>query len=250
WVVTILLGAQGAIGGATGYLAWVNLALGLFNLVPGFPLDGGRVLRALVWRATGSYARATQVATRLGRAVGFLLIALGVMALLGGDVGGLWIAAIGWFLTQAASASYFELQMQRVLRGVEAGDVMTRDLVTVPPDLALDVAVDRYFLRVDHSAFPVVGADGALLGLVRLAAVRKTSPADRGALRVADVMAPLDRVPLVGLHEPLDRVLERFQQDDVHRVVVVDAAGALLGMVTPRDVSRFLQRSTDLGLRR
>ena len=250
WAVTALVGPRGAIGGATGYLAWVNLALGAFNLVPGFPLDGGRVLRALLWRATGSYARATQVATRLGRAVGIALIALGVAAVLAGDVGGLWIAAIGWFLLQAANASYAQLQVQRVLRGVEAGDVMTRDLVTLPPELALDVAVDRYFLRVDHSAFPVVGADGTLLGLLRLAAVRGTPAGDRASLRVADVMAPLDRVPVVGPHEPLDRVLDRFQEGEVHRVLVVDATGSLAGMVTPRDVSRFLQRSTDLGLRR
>lgn len=250
WVVTLLVGPAGALGGATGYLAWVNLAVGIFNLLPGFPLDGGRVLRAIVWRLTGSYTRATQLATRLGRAFGFTLIALGVMALLAGDLGGLWIAAIGWFLSQAATASYFELQMQRVLRGVDAADVMTRDLITVPPDLALDAAVDDYFLRVDHSAFPVVAADGSLVGLLRLGAVRRVPAGDRGARRVSDVMLGIDRVPVVQPHEPLDRVLERFQEDEVHRVLVVDEGGALLGMVTPRDVSRFLQRSSELGLDR
>jgi Zn-dependent protease len=112
------------LAGTLGYLAWVNLVLAVFNLVPGFPLDGGRLLRSAIWKATGSLARATRIASQAGQAVGWLLVAAGVAWLLAGDLaGGIWFAFIGWFLVQAARSSYQELQLREMLRGVEAEDV-------------------------------------------------------------------------------------------------------------------------------
>src|SRR5262245_4816527 len=132
--------------GTLGYLAWTNLVLAAFNLVPGFPLDGGRLLRSAIWKATGSLARATRVASAAGQGVGWLLVAAGVAWLLAGDLaGGIWFAFIGWFLVQAARSSYQELQLQQLLRGVEAEDVMAGDLRRIPPELSLQDAVDDYF---------------------------------------------------------------------------------------------------------
>jgi Zn-dependent protease len=131
------------LAGTFGYLAWTNLLLAAFNLVPGFPLDGGRLLRAAIWKTTGSLGRATQIASMAGQAVGWLLVAAGVASLLAGDLaGGIWFAFIGWFLVQAARSSYQELQLQQLLRGVEAEDVMAADLVRIPPELSLQEAVD------------------------------------------------------------------------------------------------------------
>jgi Zn-dependent protease len=142
--------------GTLGYLAWVNLLLAGFNLVPGFPLDGGRLLRSAIWKATGSLRRATQIASGAGQAVGWLLVAGGVAYLLAGNLaGGIWFAFIGWFLVQAARSSYQELQLRHMLRGVEAHDVMAGNLLRIPPDLTLQDAVDDYFMRYDHGAFPV-----------------------------------------------------------------------------------------------
>src|SRR6266536_1954505 len=142
--------------GAFGYLAWVNLLLAGFNLVPGFPLDGGRLLRSAIWKATGSFGRATRIASVAGQAVGWLLVAGGVAYLLAGNLaGGIWFAFIGWFLVQAARASYEELQLRHLLRGVEARDVMASNLLRIPPDLTLQDAVDDYFMRYAHGAFPV-----------------------------------------------------------------------------------------------
>jgi Zn-dependent protease len=119
--------------GTFGYLAWTNLLLAAFNLVPGFPLDGGRLLRSAIWKTTGSLARTTRIASQTGQAVGWLLVAAGVAWLLAGDlVGGIWFAFIGWFLVQAARSSYQELQLQQLLRGVEAEDGMAADLVRIP----------------------------------------------------------------------------------------------------------------------
>src|SRR5260370_2134451 len=174
WIVDVF--ARGALRraliGMFGYLAWVNLLLAGFNLVPGFPLDGGRLLRSLIWKATGSFRRATRIASLAGQAVGWLLVAGGVAFLLAGNLaGGIWFAFIGWFLVQAARASYTELQVQRMLRGVQARDVMATSLVRIPPDLTLQDAVDRYFMRYDHSTFPV-DQYGRTIPLLTLPTVR------------------------------------------------------------------------------
>jgi Zn-dependent protease len=132
------------LAGTLGYLAWTNLLLAGFNLLPGFPLDGGRLLRAAIWRATGSLGRATRVASLAGQGLGWLLVAGGVAWLLAGDLaGGIWFAFIGWFLVQAARSSYQELQLQQLLGGVEAAAVMAGDLVRIWPELSLQAGGGR-----------------------------------------------------------------------------------------------------------
>src|SRR5258707_15690149 len=133
-----------------GYLAWVNLLLAGFNLVPGFPLDGGRLLRSVVWRATGSFRRATRIASLAGQAVGWLLVAGGVAFLLAGNLaGGIWFAFIGWFLVHAAPASYQDLQVRQMLRGVQAHDRIAGNLLRIPPDPPLQDPRGRYFIPSD-----------------------------------------------------------------------------------------------------
>jgi Zn-dependent protease/CBS domain-containing protein len=229
------------LAGTLAYLAWTNLLLAGFNLVPGFPLDGGRLLRSAIWKATGSLARATRVASVAGQGVGWLLVAAGVAWLLAGDLaGGIWFAFIGWFLVQAARSSYQELQLQQLLRGVEAEDVMAADLRRIPPDLSLQDAVDDYFMRYDHSAFPVE-EHGRTIGLLTLRGVRRVPREQWPTRRVREAMVPLGDQVVVAPDARMDSVLGKLQDGEAGRVLVVQD-GEVVGIITPSDLTRWLRR--------
>jgi Zn-dependent protease/predicted transcriptional regulator len=227
--------------GTFGYLAWTNLLLAGFNLIPGFPLDGGRLLRSAIWKATGSIGRATRIASLAGQAVGWLLVAGGVLYLLGGNLAGaIWFAFIGWFLVQAARSSYQELQLRDMLRGVEAEEVMAGDLVRIPPDLSLQDAVDHYFMRYDHGAFPV-DEHGRTIGLLTLRGVRRVPREAWSTRRVRDHMVPLGDQVMVALDARMDGVLGKLQDGEAGRVLVVQD-GEVVGIITPSDLTRWLRR--------
>jgi Zn-dependent protease/predicted transcriptional regulator len=229
------------LAGTFGYLAWTNLLLAAFNLVPGFPLDGGRLLRAAIWKTTGSLGRATQIASMAGQAVGWLLVAGGVASLLAGDLaGGIWFAFIGWFLVQAARSSYQELQLQQLLRGVEAEDVMAADLVRIPPELSLQEAVDDYFMRYDHGAFPVE-EQGRTIGLLTLRGIRRVPREQWPTHRVRDHMVPLSDQVVVAPDARMDGVLGKLQDSQANRVLVAQD-GEVVGIITPTDLTRWLRR--------
>jgi Zn-dependent protease/predicted transcriptional regulator len=229
------------LAGTLGYLAWTNLLLAAFNLVPGFPLDGGRLLRSAIWKATGSLARATRVASVSGQGVGWLLVAGGVAWLLAGDLaGGIWFAFIGWFLVQAARSSYQELQLQQLLRGVEAEDVMAGDLRRIPPELSLQDAVDGYFMRYDHSGFPV-DEQGRTIGLLTLRGVRQVPREQWPTRRVRDHMVPLDEQLVVAPDARMDSVVGKLQDSGAGRVLVAQN-GEVVGIITPSDLTRWLRR--------
>jgi Zn-dependent protease/predicted transcriptional regulator len=229
------------LAGTFGYLAWTNLLLAGFNLVPGFPLDGGRLLRAAIWKTTGSLARATRTASLSGQGVGWLLVAAGVAWLLAGDLaGGIWFAFIGWFLVQAARSSYQELQLQQLLRGVEAEEVMAGDLRRIPPELSLQDAVDDYFMRYDHGAFPVE-EQGRTLGLLTLRGVRRVPREQWPTRRVRDHMVSLDDQVVVAPDARMDGVLGKLEDGEAGRVLVAQD-GEVVGIITPSDLTRWLRR--------
>jgi len=233
------------LAGTFGYLAWTNLLLAVFNLVPGFPLDGGRLLRSAIWKATGSLARATRVASVSGQGVGWLLVAGGVAFLLAGDLaGGIWFAFIGWFLVQAARSSYQDLQLQQLLRRVEAEDVMAGDLRRIPPELSLQDAVDDYFMRYDHGAFPVEEG-GRTIGLLTLRGVRRVPREQWPTRRVREAMVPLSDQVVVAPEARMDGVVGKLQDGDANRVLVVED-GEVVGIITPSDLTRWLRRSRTL----
>ncbi len=236
---------QGPIAYALGYLGWLNLGLGLFNLLPGFPLDGGRVLRSILWQTGGSLTRATRRAAAVGKTIAALMIGVGLVSVFVGDLGGLWLAAIGWFLFQAAVAVDQDIVLKSLLRELKARDLMSPNLVTIPWDATIRQAVDDYFLRYDHSAFPVVGQD--IPGLLTFRAVRQI-PKDQWDVReVWSAATGLDEACSVGPDTPMDEVMEKLRQQEQDRVLVVDG-NRLLGIITPRDVLRWVRRSEELGL--
>jgi Zn-dependent protease/CBS domain-containing protein len=247
WLVAQIPGRD-LLAYAAGYLGWINLALALFNLVPGFPLDGGRILRSLVWRATGDIYRATRVAARGGRLVGMIMIAIGAFELifLGALVNGLWLMAIGWFLSQAAMASFTHLQLKMVLDDVPASTLMTRDLVDMPSGITVQSAVDDFFMRHNYNAFPVQGESGDT-GLVTMKTVRGLPPERWRSTTVEEIMEPLSEMCTVGPSRPVGEVVDKLMKGEVGRVVVVED-GEVVGLITPRDLVQWLERARELGL--
>lgn len=239
-------GLHVAITGVADYLALLNFVLAVFNLIPGLPLDGGRLFRALVWHLTGDIRKATRWASLTGRAFGFVLIGLGVLQLFNRFfIGGIWFVFIGWFLAQAAEASYQQLIMRRILEGVRAREAMTQDPETVSPRLSLRELVDEYFLQRRYNAFPVVAESGELLGLVTLGQVKQVKRDEWHGTGVSDVMMPLDGAAVVKPDDSLAEALSRMQRADIGRALVVDY-GLLEGVITRSDVSRWLERYQQL----
>jgi Zn-dependent protease/CBS domain-containing protein len=237
------------LGALTSYLATVNLMLAVFNILPGFPLDGGRVLRAILWGATGNMARGTTIATTVGQALAFLFIAYGFWQIFEGELlSGIWIGFIGWFLNSAAEATRRQVRVQERFRGVSVATVMTPDPPVVSPALPVRELVDEYILRRGLRALPVA-QDGRIVGLVSLADVKRLPEPEWSRNSTGAIMT---RPPLrtIGPDVPVTRALERLAEDDVNQLLVIDRDGTLLGILTRGDVMRFLRMRGELGMRR
>ncbi|GAB4570178.1 MAG: site-2 protease family protein [Anaerolineae bacterium] len=214
-----------------GWLGSINLSLALFNLIPGFPLDGGRVLRAILWGVMGSLDQATRLAARVGQAVAYLFVFWGIWRIFRGDwIGGLWIAFIGWFLLSAALQSVQQVALRQVLSRYTARDVMMTDCPAVPPQLSLDVLVDHVILPSGRRCFPVM-EDDALVGLITLHQIREAPQERWRELRVRDIMIPRERLLSARPTEGLDVVFERMDADGVNQIPVLDEHGHLVGLV-------------------
>ena len=247
WVVVNSVGSllPKPVEYALGFLGWMNLALGLFNLLPGFPLDGGRVLRSILWASTGSLTRATRGAARAGKAIAAIMIGLGLLSVFQGNLGGLWLAVIGWFLFMAAAASDQDVMLRLLLKDVKARDLMSPNLVTIPSNATISEAIDQFFLRYDHSAFPVAGVEKT--GLLTLRAVRQI-PRDQWEIRqVWTATTRLDETCTVEPGTPMVEVMKRLREEDQDRVLVLDD-GDVVGIITSRDIARWVRRSEELGL--
>jgi len=229
------------------YFMFINLILMAFNLVPGFPLDGGRLLRAALWKVLGDFAQATYVASWFGRGVAGTLIAAGAIQFLltGFSLGAFWWVIIGLFLWQAAAGSWRQVQLREALAGLTVRDVLETDVTSVDPNLTLDRLVHDYFYRRRRRSFPVVDPDGDLVGVVCLQDVGGLPQNDWSAYRVRDVMRPMEPATTVGPDDDLDGVFLKLMQTDDTQVPVV-ADGRLLGMVTRHDLMSLLEIRTDL----
>lgn len=235
-------GAPLAITVVAEYLGLLNLALAIFNLFPGFPLDGGRLLRATLWHFTGSMRKATRVAAAAGRLLGWAIIGLGLFALIVGGalIGGLWFVFIGWFLSHAAQASYQHVLLNEVLSPLTARRAMTPDPETVSPDLSLEELVHGYFLERPYGSFPVTD-DGVPIGLVTLAQVKAVPRADWKGTIVADIMSPLVETFTVSPETPMMDVLQGMQKHETSRVLVV-RDWELVGIISGSDLASWLDR--------
>lgn len=239
-VAVSVAGVSGLPIGVLGWLALINVVLAVFNLVPASPLDGGRILRAVLWRWRGDRFRAAVSAARAGRVFGFLLVGVGLARAIFGDLGGLWFVLIGWFVATAANAEEQHARVQDALAGVRVGDVMTIDPVSVPPTLTVAQLLDDYIWRNRFSAFPVIDPYGRPYGLVTLNRLKDVPVERRADVTVADVAAAADDVPVAAPSQPLVELLTDLRGGGDGRALVVDG-GRVVGIVSPRDVARMLE---------
>jgi CBS domain-containing protein len=227
------------------WLGYINIALAVFNMIPGFPLDGGRVLRAIVWWLTGNQERSTRVAARLGQVVALGLIFLGIFRFFGGaGFGGLWLAFIGWFLLDASRSSYAQVSLVTALRGVLVADVMDRNCPVVSSDSDLQTLVDQYLMRTGRRCFAVVEA-GKIVGLVTLHEVKEVERERWPHTTVHDVMRPLDKLHTTAPNAPLTSALEAMATQDVNQLPVT-SNGHLEGVISRDRIFRLLQARSEL----
>jgi Zn-dependent protease/CBS domain-containing protein len=245
WMVSHFFHGNDLILAASGWLAVINLWLALFNLVPGFPLDGGRILRGLAWGVTGDFTKATRIASISGKFFAYSMIVLGVWQALNGNwVGGLWIAFIGWFLLSAAQESYAQVAIRNTLTGLHAADIMTRDVPTIPRDISLEEYVHEV-LRTGRRCHIVTGS-GTPVGLVTLSTVRGVRHEERLNTSVQAIMIPLDRIHWAAPEEPVLGVLARMQSEDVNQMPVI-SDGHIVGMIARDTILRVLQTRLQVG---
>jgi Zn-dependent protease len=226
--------------GVAWWLAGINALLGVFNLLPGAPLDGGQVLRAWLWRRHGDPMRAALGAARAGRTLAFVLIAFGLLEFLAGAmVAGVWLAFIGWFIFTAAHTDEASALTRNALAGVRVGEAMTPDPHTAPGWITVQDFIERYLLGDRHSAYPVKERDGSISGLVTLTQLRQVEPGNRPTTFIGEIAMPLSRVPTATPDEPVTALLERLASGHGNRALVVDGAH-VVGIVAPSDLTRLI----------
>ena len=236
------LGTAGLPFGVLAYLAATNAMLAIFNLIPAAPLDGGRVLRAALWRWRGNRQRAAVNAARTGRFFGFALIALGVLQVVtGSGLNGIWLALIGWFVVSAATAEEQQAKLGGLLAGVTVGQVMTPGPIVLDGNLTVADFVAQVALTQPFSTYPIVDPDGRLTGLVTLNRVRAVPLELRATTRLREIACAPAEVPVARPEDRLGDLLERMQGCSDGRAVVIDNAGRVVGVVSPSDVARALE---------
>jgi Zn-dependent protease len=237
-----LAGLPSAVDGVAAWLGYINLSLLVFNLIPALPLDGGRVLRAALWRARGDFGWATRVAAEIGRGFGYLFIALGVaMFIFEGSFSGAWLAFIGWFLLQAATAEARYVATDQALAGLRVGDLMARSPVTVDPDLTVGRFMDEVARLRRFTTYPVVDRGGRPVGLLAFSSVAAVPRAEWDARRVRESMIPLDQVPLLAEDtRAVDALADLSSRPGANRGLVVDN-GHLEGLLSITDLARALE---------
>ncbi|MGC8874555.1 MAG: CBS domain-containing protein, partial [Chloroflexia bacterium] len=235
-----------AVSQFCSYGVLINVGLAVFNLLPGLPLDGGRILRAILWQITGNYRRSTGIAVAAGRGIAYLLIGGGILwAFLGGGLSGLWLAFIGWFMENAATQSYRSMLFQEALRGVTVQDLMTPECIRIPGGLSVAQLVDEYIFPQGRRCFMVVDGD-TLEGMVTVHNVRDL-PRERWPVTpVAAIMTPLARLIVARPQEDAFEVLRRMDEWNVNQMPVIDE-GRFLGMVARDSLIRYLRTWADLG---
>src|SRR2546429_3074250 len=247
FIVSVAVGGgahPGLVPATLSWLGYINILLGVFNLLPAFPLDGGRILQSLVWLRTRERLRATRIAARIGMAFAFPFIAYGLITFFaaGSLLGGVWSIFLGSFLLSACRAEETGSLIRQALSGIRVSELMTPNPVRAPDDVTVEEALHGYILASRHSTFPTHDSGGRLSGLLTLAALKNVAPNARTATLIKDIICPLDRMPTVRPGDPAANVLYVSDGCNECRTLVVDD-GRLVGIISPSDINRMLQRS-------
>jgi Zn-dependent protease len=246
FVAIAVLAPAEAVEGVAAWLGYVNLALLVFNLVPAVPLDGGRILHAVLWHLRGDFARATRTTTSIGRGFGYLLIAGGVAFFIVGEpFSGVWLAFLGWFLLTAAGAEGQYAAAREALAGLHVRDLMAEDPVSVPPDLTLGEFMDEVVWRRRYTTYPVVES-GEAVGLVPFRKVAEVPRTEWDSRRVRECMVPLEDVPVFAVDEDAMEAFARLTRTTLGRGLVVEGR-RLVGLLSVTDLARALELPPRLG---
>jgi CBS domain-containing protein len=224
------------------WLGLTNLLLCAFNLIPAFPMDGGRLLRAILWGTTKNFVRATRIASVIGRAFAYLVVFAGLFISMVNLVDGIWLVLIGWFLNRAASFSYRRVALEQLVEGIRVRDVMESNVPVVSPNLTLDTLAEQH-LMVGETGFYVVMAEGKLVGTIDIRQIRGVPRSQWTTARVGDVMVRGDKIQTITEPQPILDAVTRFEQSGASAipVVAVDDARRLLGMLTRDGLLRAVQ---------
>ncbi|MFC2047383.1 site-2 protease family protein [Chloroflexota bacterium] len=231
------------------WLAQINVMLAIFNLIPGFPLDGGRVFRSILWRFTGQYMKSTRIATRVGRGVGYLFILGGILIIfLLNDAwfSGLWLALIGWFLENAASASYRQAKWQGALQSFTASQVMSLDYPVVPSDITINQLVKEYVFTTGRRFF-MVADEGGLEGIITMHNIKPISQQCWDTTQVRELMTPVDKVKITHADQEVQSILEQMNEQGINQMPVVSKEGKVIGLITRDNLARLLRTYAELG---
>src|SRR5438034_6853591 len=247
YLVSIAIGNgphPGLVPATLSWLGYINISLGVFNLVPAFPLDGGRLLQSLIWLRTGDRLRATRIAARIGMLFAYLLIAYGLATFIyaGSLIGGVWSVFLGWFLLSAARSEEAGGLIRQALAGMTVAEVITPSPVQAPDDISVEDALHGYVLVSRHSTFPTHDAAGRLSGLLTLTALKNVAPGSRPTTLIRQIICPLDKVSTAGPADAITNLLAVSDGCSEGRTLVVDG-GRLIGIISPSDINRLLQKS-------
>lgn len=246
YIIFRLVPENGLLPASSGWLARINLLLAVFNMIPGFPLDGGRVLRAVVWHVTGSLHRATHVASSAGQLVALGFIGIGLFQMFSGNfLGGLWLVLIGWFLQNAAVASYAQSNLQEMLSGIRVTHAMSPEWTPISPFTQLDRLVEERILAGGERFF-LVAESGEPRGLVTLTNIASVPRANWGQTTVADVMITWDRVIQLQSNSELLEALRILDNAGVNQAPVVEGK-QIAGVLSKDQVMHYIRLRTDLG---
>jgi len=230
------------------YLTIINIMLGAFNLLPGFPLDGGRVLRSIIWKTTGNLNRATYIAMISGRVIGFLMVAVGILFIfIGNFLGGVWLAFIGWFLQSSAYNSYRQTVFESAAKGVKVADVMNENIITVPRTITLEGLIDNYFMKYNYGRFPVVEGkrNHRFIGVISLHDVKSFSQEERISTMVGEVVKTFSPQEVINPDMEISEAIKLMSSHDLGHLVIMDGE-KVKGIITRSDVMRFIKLQSEL----
>ncbi|MFH1684624.1 MAG: site-2 protease family protein [Candidatus Margulisiibacteriota bacterium] len=239
------IGVPSPVLSITNYLFILNLAVGIFNLIPGFPLDGGRVFRAALWSYYKDMRKATAIASGFGKGFAFFLMAVGFLNLFTGAlITGIWLIFIGLFLQEAADVSYRQVAIKKALDRAKVENLITKDVITIPGNITLDKLVDNYFFKFRHHSFPVV-EDDVILGLLTLHEVKEVDRDSWGKTTAKEVMLPLNQDLVISEKAEAYEALAKMAKNGVGRLLVIEDS-KLIGILSQRDVLRLFEFKNEI----
>jgi len=252
YILTVIffnLNAPLALTSITSYLSLINLMVGVFNLIPGFPLDGGRILRSVIWSITGDLKGSTRIASNIGKGFAYFLMALGLLYIFNRYIlSGIWLIFIGFFLQEAASTSYQQMLMKNSLSGIQVQDIMSKNVITVFENLPLLSLVDDFFFRFRFTSFPVITNDGAIKGLITIHAVKDIPREKWGETSVSHAMLPIKGDCTIRPTADVFSALTKMAGNGIGRLLVTNGGGKLIGIISQRDIMRLFKLKEDLSV--